>query len=210
MTLTANNNGTAAYRGGFGNPVLQGQGVFRIVMDAMARPGTIRSLEPAIVGVKPPAPLSSAAGAVALTLCDADTPVWLTPALRQSPVKAWIAFHTGAPLVEQKPELRFAFVERGGIIPGFGQFALGTQEYPDRSSTLVLEIDALSGGPAYQATGPGIRDHVDFSPRGLPDVFAALWAENRALFPRGVDLVLVAGADIVCLPRTTKLERREG
>ena len=26
MTLTANNNGAAAYRGGFSNPVLQGQG----------------------------------------------------------------------------------------------------------------------------------------------------------------------------------------
>ena len=33
---------------------------------------------------------------------------------------------------------------------------------------------------------------------------------GRALFPRGVDLILVAGAEIVCLPRTTKLERREG
>lgn len=210
MTLTANNNGAAAYRGGFSNPVLQGQGVFRIVMDAMARPGTIRSLESSMTGVKPPAPLSSATGAVALTLCDADTPVWLTQALRQSPARAWIAFHTGAPLVEQKVEARFAFVERGGVVPGFGQFALGTQEYPDRSATLVLEIDALTGGPAYRATGPGIRDHADFAPRGLPDVFAALWAENRALFPRGVDLILVAGAEIVCLPRTTKLERREG
>ncbi len=210
MTLTTDNNGTAAYRGGFGNPVLQGQGVFRVVMDAMARPGTIRSLESAISGVKPPSPLSPAAGALALTLCDADTSVWLTPALRQSASKVWIAFHTGSPLTEQKAETRFAFVEKGGVVPGFGQFALGTQEYPDRSSTLVLEVDALSGGVSFTATGPGIRDAVEFSPRGLPDVFPALWAENRALFPRGVDLILVAGSELLCLPRTTKLERREG
>lgn len=210
MTLITDNNGTAAYRGGFGNPVLQGQGVFRIMMDAMARPGTIRSLEPAIAGVKPPSPLSAAAGAVALTLCDADTSVWLTSALRQSAAKAWIAFHTGAPFAEQKAETRFAFVEKGGVVPGFGQFALGTQEYPDRSTTLILEIEALSGGLPFKASGPGIRDVIEFSPRGLPDVFPVLWAENRALFPRGVDLILVAGSELLCLPRTTKLERRKG
>jgi alpha-D-ribose 1-methylphosphonate 5-triphosphate synthase subunit PhnH len=210
MSLTTDNNGAAAYRGGFGNPVLQGQGVFRIVMDAMARPGTIRSLEPAIAGVKPPSPLCVAAGVVALTLCDADTSIWLTSALRQSAAKAWVGFHTGAPFTEQRGESRFAFVEKGGVVPGFGQFALGTQEYPDRSTTLVLEIEALSGGMFMTASGPGIRDAIEFSPRGLPDVFPALWAENRALFPRGVDLILVAGTDIVCLPRTTKLERREG
>jgi alpha-D-ribose 1-methylphosphonate 5-triphosphate synthase subunit PhnH len=43
----------------------------------------------------------------------------------------------------------------------------------------------------------------------LPEIFLTLWAENRGLFPRGVDLILVAGTDALCLPRTTKLRRRE-
>ena len=74
---------------------------------------------------------------------------------------AWLSFHTGAPLTDVRPEARFAFVEAGGMVPGFDQFALGTQEYPDRSATLVLEIAALDGGAELVATGPGIkgRDH---------------------------------------------------
>ena len=36
-----------------------------------------------------------------------------------------------------------------------------------------------------------------------PAGFAARWAANRALFPRGVDLVLCAGRDLAALPRAT-------
>jgi alpha-D-ribose 1-methylphosphonate 5-triphosphate synthase subunit PhnH len=39
----------------------------------------------------------------------------------------------------------------------------------------------------------------------LPPDFAAQWSANRALFPRGIDLLLVSGADIVGLPRTGRL-----
>lgn len=196
----------AAYAGAFTDPVFQSQAVFRAMMDAMARPGTITPLE---ASANPPAPLGAGAGAIALTLCDDGTPVWLSPALATSQVPAWVSFHTGAPLTQVKPEARFVFVEAGGIVPGFNQFALGTQEYPDRSATLVLEIASLEGGAEFVATGPGIKDETVVAPSGLPEIFLTLWAENRALFPRGVDLVLVAGTDILCLPRTAKLRRRE-
>ncbi|HTO33208.1 MAG TPA: phosphonate C-P lyase system protein PhnH [Pararhizobium sp.] len=196
----------SAYAGAFADPVFQSQSVFKALMDAMARPGTILPLGAA---AHPPAPLGAGAGAIALTLCDDGTPVWLSTALAASTVPAWLSFHTGAPLTDVRPEARFAFVEQGGLVPGFDQFALGTQEYPDRSATLVLEIAALQGGPAFTATGPGIREEITVAPAGLPDIFLTLWNENRALFPRGVDLILVAGTDVLCLPRTTKLRRRE-
>lgn len=196
----------SAYAGAFTEPVFQSQAVFRAVMDAMARPGTIALLG---ASASPPAPLGAGAGAIALTLCDDGTPVWLSPALANSSVPSWLSFHTGAPLTDVKPEARFVFVDAGGIVPGFDQFALGTQEYPDRSATLVLEIASLEGGAELVATGPGIKHETILSPVGLPDIFLTLWAENRALFPRGVDLILVAGAQVLCLPRTTKLRRRE-
>jgi alpha-D-ribose 1-methylphosphonate 5-triphosphate synthase subunit PhnH len=196
----------SAYAGAFTDPVFQSQSVFRALMDAMARPGTIAPLGAL---AKPPAPLGAGAGAIALTLCDDGTPVWLTAALIHSSVPAWLSFHTGAPVTDVKPEARFVFIEAGGLVPGFDQFALGTQEYPDRSATLVLEISALNGGPEFAATGPGIKGETIVAPQGLPEIFLTLWAENRTLFPRGVDLILVAGTDILCLPRTTQLRRRE-
>ncbi|MCA1440838.1 phosphonate C-P lyase system protein PhnH [Ensifer sp. IC4062] len=191
------------YAGAFADPVFEGQSVFRTLMDGFARPGTIGRLATA---VSPPAPLGKASGAVALTLCDHDTPVWLSPALSKSAVPQWIAFHTGAGVTEIKDEARFAFVEKGAAVPGFDQFALGTQEYPDRSTTLVIEVEALKGGQPLIARGPGIRSEVVIAPNGLPDVFLDFWTANQAIFPRGIDLILTARDAVLCLPRTTKLE----
>ncbi|TIL97235.1 MAG: carbon-phosphorus lyase subunit PhnH, partial [Mesorhizobium sp.] len=49
--------------GGFADPVFNAQTVFRAVMNAMARPGSVQPL-PAFA--RPPAPLSATAGAIAL------------------------------------------------------------------------------------------------------------------------------------------------
>lgn len=192
------------YSGAFADPVFEAQSVFRSLMDRFARPGTVGRLSTAAA---PPAPLGEASGAVALTLCDHDTPVWLSPALSKSSAPKWIAFHTGAGVTEAKDEARFAFFEKGAAVPGFDQFALGTQEYPDRSTTLVVEVEALEGGQPLIGRGPGIKNGIGIAPKGLPDVFLDLWAANRAIFPRGIDLVLTAREAVLCLPRTTKLER---
>lgn len=193
---------TEALTGGFAEPVFHAQSVFKILMDGMARPGTIQTVAP---GVAPPAPLGIAAGAIALTLCDHDTPVWLSSGLAKSAAPEWLGFHTGAPVVQEKAEARFAFIEGGVMLSSFGLFALGTQEYPDRSTTLVIELAGLEGGRRLALTGPGIQSVTEIAPAGLPETFLRLWADNRALFPRGVELVLTAGSRFLCLPRTTKI-----
>ena len=197
---------TLAFAGGFHEPVFEAQAVFRTLMDCMARPGTIGRL---VANALPPAPLTVAAGAVALTLCDHDTVVWLTPALAASALPGWLAFNAGATVTGERQNARFAFVEKGAMLPNLCLFAQGTQEYPDRSTTLVVEIEAFEGGRPLVLTGPGIRMQEEIAPVGLPDMFAHFWAENRRGFPRGVDLILVAGDRIVCLPRTTVLRVKE-
>jgi alpha-D-ribose 1-methylphosphonate 5-triphosphate synthase subunit PhnH len=194
------------FAGAFAEPVFGAQAVFRTVMDCMARPGTVGQIT---THAKPPLPLGAAAGAVALTLCDHDTPVWLTPQLAKSKMPGWLAFHTGATIATEKQDARFAFVERGAIVPGFGLFCQGTQEYPDRSTTILVEIDAFEGGRPLVLAGPGIEDEARIAPKGLPDTFLSLAQANRALFPRGVDLILVAEDQIVCLPRTTVIRNGE-
>ena len=82
----------AALAGGFADAPREAAQAFRSIMTAMARPGTI--LE--IAGATPPGGLSLAAGAVLLTLCDPDTPVWMAPALETPDIRRWIDFHTGA------------------------------------------------------------------------------------------------------------------
>ena len=192
--------------GGFPDAVTHAQAVFRSVMDAMARPGSIGVVD---VAIAPPAPLGIAAGALLLTLCDHDTPIWVTPLLAKSALPGWIGFHTGASLTPAKTDTKFAFVEMGAPFPSLAQFALGTQEYPDRSTTLIVEVASLEGGQPLQLSGPGIRDTATIAPKGVPDTFLRQWADNRALFPRGVDLVLTAGRRFIALPRTTKIREME-
>lgn len=197
---------TLAFAGGFEQPVFEAQAVFRTLMDCMARPGTIGGIG---ATVTPPAPLNAAAGAVALTLCDHDTPVWLTPALAGSALPGWFAFNAGATVTPERQDARLAFIEKGAMLPNLSLFAQGTQEYPDRSTTLVVEIEAFEGGRPLVLTGPGIRTEEEIAPLGLPDMFPHFWSENRQGFPRGVDLILVAGDAILCLPRTTVLRVKE-
>lgn len=198
--------GNEALTGGFIDPVFDAQSVFKMTMDAMARPGTLQTVE---ADVAPPAPLGVAAGAIGLTLCDHDTPVWLSNSLARSSLPEWLAFHTGAPVISDRLEAQFAFIEAGMALSSFSQFGIGTQEYPDRSTTIVLEVQSLEGGKELALSGPGIKDVTMIGPVGLPDALLRIWNDNRALFPRGVDLILTADRQFLCLPRTTKITATE-
>ncbi|HMI17850.1 MAG TPA: phosphonate C-P lyase system protein PhnH, partial [Bradyrhizobium sp.] len=63
---------------GFADKVLSAQSTFRSVMDAMARPGSVQRIE-AAAGV--PAAMMRGTAAIALTLFDHDTPLWLDPSM---------------------------------------------------------------------------------------------------------------------------------
>ena len=193
------------YSGGFSHPVFESQATFKQVMDAMARPGTIAEI---IASAVAPAPMGPGAAAIALTLVDHDTPVHLSPAMIEAGVQSWLAFHTGALVTDDRSEAAFAFVEAGGQMPPLSTFATGTQEYPDRSTTLVIELEALAGGEPLALSGPGIDGSTEITPIGLPQHFDSMWRENAAAFPRGVDLILASGSKILCLPRTTRVTRK--
>jgi alpha-D-ribose 1-methylphosphonate 5-triphosphate synthase subunit PhnH len=190
---------------GIGSAVLAAQSTFRKVMDATARPGSIQAIG-AVAGT--PALLAPAAAAIALTLFDHDTPVWLDgPLTASADVAAWLRFQTGCPVVADPGQSAFALARDAMALPPFDSFALGTPDFPDRSTTLILQLPTLTGGAELSLSGPGIRGSASLRPAGLPEDFVARHAENRALFPRGVDLLLVAGNDVAALPRTTIVTR---
>ena len=175
--------------GAFPDPARDGARAFRAILDAMARPGRIA----AAGGARAPG-LSPAAAAVALTLCDPDTPVHLagTHAARD-----WLAFHCGTPFAD-KGACTFAFGRWDALAP-LDPYPIGTPDHPDRSATLVVEMDALSAdGP--ELTGPGIDGTARLSLPG-PDALRG----NAARFPLGVDLILCAGDRLACLPRSTRI-----
>lgn len=182
-----------ALDGGFADPATASAHAFRAVMEAMARPGTIHDL----TGATPPAPLSPAAGAAILTLCDTDTPLHLAGAADCEALRTWVAFHTGAPLAGPA-ECHFAVGTWADLGP-LAAYRIGTPLYPDRSATLIVECTDLRTEGAT-LTGPGIRRSTALS---LPET--AAFRANAALFPLGLDFLFTAGSRIAALPRTTKV-----
>jgi len=198
---------TQSIEGGFADPVFNAQTVFRAIMDAMARPGSVQPL-PALA--RPPAPLSATSGAVALALCDNDTPLWLDPALQAEPsVKSWLGFHTGAPLANTPADAHFAIVARPAEMMALDGFSQGTQEYPDRSTTLILAVGDLVSGVPLLLEGPGIEKMAMVAPAAMPRHFVEQWKQNNQRFPRGVDIILAAPDSLACLPRTTRIKTME-
>src|SRR5271165_7086867 len=159
---------------GFADPVTGAQGCFRAVLGAMARPGLLR----AVRGVSAPAPLCNAAAGVLLTLIDHETPLWLDPTAAGA--RAWIAFHTGAPIVAAK---RAAFAMALSL-PDLAELPSGSDEMPETSATVILQIASLTEGRRFVLEGPGLRIPTDLRADGLPADFATIWQGNRRLFPR--------------------------
>ena len=177
------------------------QAAFRALMDCMAYPGETRFLD----GVKAPAPLAPATAALVQSLADYDSPVWLDPVLASvAAITDWIRFQTGAPIATRPCDAAFALIGDGHAMPELDQFAQGSEEYPDRSTTLIVQINGFTGRSLTLA-GPGIKTTRAFSAETLAENFINNMAGNRALFPRGIDLVLVAGHTIAALPRSVRI-----
>lgn len=182
-----------ALTGGFRDAPVDAARAFRAAMNAMARPGRIEM----IVGAEPPAPLSSAAGALILTLCDAETPVFLAGARDCAAVRDWLTFHTGAPVAARESAV-FAIGTWHDLLP-LEDYAIGTSEYPDRAATLIVEMDDLTASGA-QLRGPGIQDVAMLS---LPELDA--FRLNARAFPLGLDFFFTCETRVAALPRTTRV-----
>jgi alpha-D-ribose 1-methylphosphonate 5-triphosphate synthase subunit PhnH len=93
---------------GFADKVLSAQSTFRSVMDAMARPGSVQRIASAAGA---PDTMMRGAAAIALTLFDHDTPIWLDGRMAATPeIAKWLKFHTSAPVVADSSIASFALV----------------------------------------------------------------------------------------------------
>lgn len=188
---------------GFFDPVFQSQAAFRALLAALSEPGTLQSVAAEIA---PPEGLATATATALLTLADYETPVWLPEALRNGPAGAWLRFHCATALVDDPSEAAFAVIDGAADEPRLSAFNLGTDQFPDRSTTVIVQVAALENGPALTLTGPGILGSRNIAPQGLRSGFIDELRENGALYPLGVDVLLAHGEGLIGLPRSTQIE----
>ncbi|SDH18690.1 phosphonate C-P lyase system protein PhnH [Bosea robiniae] len=188
---------------GFSDPVFQSQAAFRALLAALSEPGTLQQVAGEIA---PPEGLATATATALLTLADYETPVWLPEALRNGPAGAWLRFHCAAALVDDPAEAAFAVIDGAADEPRLSAFNLGTDQFPDRSTTVIVQVAGLEGGPAITFSGPGIPGTRTITSQGLRARFIDELHENNAIYPLGVDVLLAHGEGLIGLPRSTQIE----
>lgn len=187
---------------GLADPSHYAQRLFRGVLNAFSHPGRIVELRNAPAG---PGTLSPAAIAFLLTFADRETPLWIEAGLDRQEVRDFLRFHAGTPFVQAREAATFAVIIGGGGEP-FAGFAIGTDTYPDRAATVVIEVPSLEDGAASTWRGPGIDGEARIAIDGLGRDFWSAWTANHALFPCGVDVVFTSGSRLIALPRSIAVE----
>jgi alpha-D-ribose 1-methylphosphonate 5-triphosphate synthase subunit PhnH len=187
------------------------QGVFRVVLDAMARPGTVRQL----AALDEHAPISAARGlaAIAQTLLDHEVSFAVVPG-NDGPgldaTTAFVAYVRSVTGCREVPASDADYVLALGALPDglAAQLKRGQPAYPDEGATLVSLVPSLDGasGITVNLSGPGVpAGTIATIPGWSADDLVCL-AEANAAAPLGVDVILVdAGGQVMCLPRSTRI-----
>lgn len=205
MPTPASASFTAAVAAGFSDPVQDAQTVFRHVMTALSEPCRARALPPSVL-IEAPGPLGPVAAAIALALFDFESPIFLDAPLQANrEVAAFLSFHTGAPIVKAPDAAHFGLISEVQHCPPLRCFAQGLPEYPDRSTTLIVQVAGFeSGADVANYTGPGLKEPQPFDVAPAMKDFDAQWQANGGQFPLGVDLLFASEKALAGLPRTAR------
>jgi alpha-D-ribose 1-methylphosphonate 5-triphosphate synthase subunit PhnH len=186
---------------GFNDPVGEASLVFRVLLEAMGHPGRIGHIG---ADLRPLGDVHSATLATLLTLADADAPVCLFgPAGSELP--NYLRFHCGCPIASDPNDAAFGLITDPALVSKAFQFPIGTDEYPDTSATVIVQVASLIGGRKQTIKGPGIKSTAELAPT-LPAEFWTSWRANAQLYPCGIDIIFTCENDVVALPRSSRLE----
>lgn len=168
------------------------QRVYRRLLQALARPGTIADLADLDLGAPAWTAVLACLGDEAVTLAD---PLGLLDARTRGLL--------GMPS-SGAAEAAFVIAVGSRPPPAGLQPRNGTLLDPELGATLVLTVDALGQGRGLDLRGPGIATTTTL---GVGDLDPAWIALRHRLddAPRGIDLVLVDRTRCACLPRTTRI-----
>ncbi len=182
------------------------QRLYREILDAVARPGSLRRLH----GVPPhPAEFAEAAAAVALTLLDGS--VTRATAGYSGEVGAWLQAKTRCPEAGAA-DADFLFLGDAASRPELLATAqAGDPLYPETGATAViqlvrLEAEPFEGALRMRLTGPGVEGFATLYAGGLDAVTLATLAHRNAEYPLGIDVLFVCGDRVAAVPRSVRVE----
>lgn len=174
------------------------QRTFRLLLDAMARPGTLADLTPWTGG-------RAAHLAVLATLCDGEVSLADPDGLVDMDAWRFLECRRGV-----ADNARFIVAQGSSAPPQDLAPMLGTLATPELGATLVLAVTGLGQlGLRAHLSGPGIAGTADVRLGTLHGAWLERRGEWNRFFPMGVDIVLADRHRIMALPRTTRIVQVE-
>ena len=163
-----------------------------------------------VSGAAPTNGLTPELAAIALTLADHDTPVWLDPSLAaNAAVIAWLRFQTGAPLTDDTPRRISRWWPIAAQMTALDSFRAGlgrvSGSVDDRS---CMALPALTVAHTLTLRGPGIKDTRAIAPSAIAAIVRrAVGGQPACCFRAASMCILVAqGRSPACRARTRIVE----
>jgi alpha-D-ribose 1-methylphosphonate 5-triphosphate synthase subunit PhnH len=209
---------------GLQSPAQQSQQVFRRLLDAVARPGSIQALPHDVLAqltevarlthADDPDPAGAAMRAVLLTLLDGDTSLHVGAGLAPGRLAAYLQFHSGVTLIDSPAQAEFTAITAAHASTALlANLPWGSDEAPQGAATLVLRVPDMGATQRDDGRfcrlilrGPGVIGSIELTVAGVP---AEFWRSRQAMtgdYPRGVDLLLVTDRSVAAIPRSTWVE----
>ncbi|MFM9837809.1 MAG: phosphonate C-P lyase system protein PhnH [Cyclobacteriaceae bacterium] len=184
--------------------VFDAQEQFRIIMDAMARPGKIHRLPQ--LDILPPEGLNKVSALVGFGLLNADVSFACSD-FNENEIESYLSVNTGAypSSIELADYVFFTGNEDASVLQ---KVKMGTLSYPEQSATLILSITSISemeteGVLKIILKGPGIENTNTVFVTGVNDKLLNEIKIINQEFPLGVDLILTdIDNQLICIPRS--------
>jgi alpha-D-ribose 1-methylphosphonate 5-triphosphate synthase subunit PhnH len=168
------------------------QRIFRALMEAMSRPGSLQDVHSWLGG-------AAAWRGVLATLLDGRTSLADCHDLLDR--HDWPLLQARA---EQAATADYLLCQ--GRRPVTMKAKVGTLTCPDQSATVLVQVDTLGHGPdILRLHGPGIKSSKVLQVCGLAPAWQC-WREEHLSFPLGIDMILVDQHALAAIPRTTRVE----
>lgn len=176
------------------------QQVYRQLVNVASRPGHIETINEE---VKNYSTFSDAALLVGMTLFDNEITYFSSDKTMRKELKVL----TGGIPNKDFTAVDFIVLKEADLQPAYFTDVLhGVLISPEKSATLLIEVESIGEGHNYQLTGPGIKEATDLQ-LSLSNEWILARNEVCKEFPLGIDLILTdKNNNTVMIPRTTKVE----
>lgn len=181
--------------------LFQTQAVYRVLLDVMSRPGTVKTLPDTIMSHWDGGML-----AIAATLVDHEVGFC---ALGDDKLSGKIEDLTHGRRVEFE-QADFIFIPGGDSRGRVNRAKSGLPELPDMGATIIYQAEqlAVSGGEGtITLSGPGIEHTIQPSILGVPQEELLCLTEINSQYPLGIDVLLVDLENkIMAIPRSVQVQ----